>query len=65
MMDETMEGTNPDRHALNPKDNLAWSVALAAVLPMAEGLFEAATELTHFRNRAIGITTLQGIDASN
>ena len=59
------------RFLSSSKDNLAWSltmsltIALAAVLPLAEGLFTAATELAHFRDRAIGITTLQGVDASN
>ncbi len=40
------------------------ALALAAVSGTAEGLFGAAVELAHFRDRAIGETTLAGVDAS-
>lgn len=38
--------------------------ALASVAGTAENLFDAAVELDHFRDRAIGETTLAGVDAS-
>ena len=38
--------------------------ALATVAGTAAGLFDAAVELGHFRDRAIGETTLAGVDAS-
>lgn len=43
---------------------LAVSVAWTLASPFVSGLFDGTEELTHFRDRAIGMTTLQGVDAS-
>ena len=42
----------------------AVALALAVLADRFRGLFEAAVSLGHFRDRAIGVTTVDGVDAS-